>query len=137
MVPNSAMTFIALGDKIWSPQIHHPTVVYRCSVKKVFLKISQNSQKNTCARVSFLIMLQHSDCNFIKKRLWHRFVPMNFVSFLRKIFCKTPPVAEVRHQSISTHHFHISVLKSSSFIKKLFLKLRADNISQMIFVSRF
>ena len=30
----------------------------RCSVKKVFLKISQNSQESTCARVSFLIMLQ-------------------------------------------------------------------------------
>ena len=27
----------------------------RCSVKKVFLEISQNSQENTCARVSFLI----------------------------------------------------------------------------------
>ena len=26
----------------------------RCSVKKVFLEISQNSQENTCARVSFL-----------------------------------------------------------------------------------
>ena len=26
----------------------------RCSVKKVFLEILQNSQKNTCARVSFL-----------------------------------------------------------------------------------
>ena len=32
--------------------------VQRCSVKKVFLKISQNSQENTCARVSFLIKLQ-------------------------------------------------------------------------------
>ena len=30
-------------------------VVQRCSVKNVFLEISQNSQKNTCARVSFLI----------------------------------------------------------------------------------
>ena len=29
-----------------------------CSVKKVFLEISQNSQENTCARVSFLIKLQ-------------------------------------------------------------------------------
>ena len=26
----------------------------RCSVKKVFLKISQNSLENTCSRVSFL-----------------------------------------------------------------------------------
>ena len=28
-------------------------VVPRCSVKMVFLDISQNSQENTCARVSF------------------------------------------------------------------------------------
>ena len=27
-------------------------VVQRCSVKKVFLEISQNSQENACARVS-------------------------------------------------------------------------------------
>ena len=33
-------------------------VVQRCSVKKVFLEISQNSQGNTCARDSFLIKLQ-------------------------------------------------------------------------------
>ena len=35
-------------------------VVQRCSVKKVFLKISQKSQENTCARVSFIIKLQGS-----------------------------------------------------------------------------
>ena len=33
-------------------------VVQRCSVKMVFLYISQISQENTCARVSFLIQLQ-------------------------------------------------------------------------------
>ena len=46
-------------------------VVQRCSVKKVFLGISQKSQENTCARVSFSIKLQASRpeaCNFIKKR---------------------------------------------------------------------
>ena len=32
----------------------------RCSVQKVFLEISQNSQENTCVRVSFLIKLQAS-----------------------------------------------------------------------------
>ena len=42
-------------------------VVWRCSVKKVFLEISQNSQENTCARVSFLIKLQALACSFIKK----------------------------------------------------------------------
>ena len=33
-------------------------VARRCSVKKVFLEILQNSQENTCAKVSFLIKLQ-------------------------------------------------------------------------------
>ena len=37
----------------------------RCSIKKLFLEISQNSQENTCARDYFLINLQA--CNFIKK----------------------------------------------------------------------
>ena len=33
-------------------------VVQKCSVKKVFLKILENSQENNCARVSFLIKLR-------------------------------------------------------------------------------
>ena len=35
-------------------------VVRRCTLKEVLLKISQNSQENTCARVSFLLRLQTS-----------------------------------------------------------------------------
>ena len=34
---------------------HSEAVVRRCSVKKVFLEISQNSQENICVRASFLI----------------------------------------------------------------------------------
>ena len=33
-------------------------VVRRCSIKNVFLKISQNSWEKNCARVSFLVKLQ-------------------------------------------------------------------------------
>ena len=33
--------------------ISSEAVAQRCSVKKVFLEISQNSQENTCARASF------------------------------------------------------------------------------------
>ena len=37
----------------------------RCSIKKVFLQNSQNSQENTCARASFLIKLQaRGSCEF-------------------------------------------------------------------------
>ena len=38
-----------------------------CSVKKVFLEISQNSQENTCARDSFFNKVAGQACNFIKK----------------------------------------------------------------------
>ena len=42
-------------------------ITWRCSVRKLFLEVSQKSQENTCARVSFLIKLQADACNFIKK----------------------------------------------------------------------
>ena len=45
-------------------------IVQRCSVKKVFLEILQNSQENTCTRISFLVKegaLKSPACNFIKK----------------------------------------------------------------------
>ena len=32
---------------------HKEAVAQRCSVKKMFLEISQNSQENTCAKASF------------------------------------------------------------------------------------
>ena len=66
----------------WAKPVHpSQTVVRRCSVKKVFLKIVQNSQGNTCARVSGL-----RPATLFKKRLWHRCFPMNFAKFLRTPF---------------------------------------------------
>ena len=57
-------------------------VVQRCSVKKVFLEISQNWQENTCAWVSFLIKLQGS--GLFLWILWN---------FLEHLFYRTPLVA--------------------------------------------
>ena len=57
------------------------TVVWMCSVEKVFLEISQNSQENTCAKVSLLIKLQA--CNLIKKETLTQVFFMNFAKFLR------------------------------------------------------
>ena len=42
-------------------------VTQRCSLKKVLLKISQNSQENTFVRVSFLLKSQAPACDFMKK----------------------------------------------------------------------
>ena len=50
--------------------------VQKCSVKKVFLNISQNPHENTCARVSFLI-------KFIKRTLTH------VLSWSSKSWCNT------------------------------------------------
>ena len=58
-------------------------VAQRCSVKKVFLEISQNSQENTCARFFFLISCRPEACNFTKKETLAR---VNFAKFLRTPF---------------------------------------------------
>ena len=74
--------FKSLFNKVAGPPHTH----LRSSCPEVLFKISQNLQENTCARVSFLIKLQASSCNFIKKRLWHRSFPVNFANFLKTSF---------------------------------------------------
>ena len=51
----------------------------RCSVKKGFLQISQNSQENTCVGISFLI-------NFIKKETPTQMFSCEFAKFLSTRF---------------------------------------------------
>ena len=51
----------------------------------MILEISQNSQENICARVSFLIKLQPSVCNFIKKETVAQVLSCEF----RKIYKNT------------------------------------------------
>ena len=58
-----------------------------CSGKKVFLKISQNSQENTCARVFFFNKFAGlRPATLLKKRLWCRCFSVNFAEFLRTPF---------------------------------------------------
>ena len=53
----------------------------RCSVKKMFLEISQNLQEKTCARDSVL-----RPATLLKKRLWYRCFLVNFAKRLRTPF---------------------------------------------------
>ena len=76
-------------------------VVQRCSVKKMFLEISRNSQENTCARES--ISLRRA--TLLKKRFWHRCFPVNFVKFRRTPFFHRTPL-------VTTYGFSIMVLNS-------------------------
>ena len=60
-------------------------------MKKVLLKISRNSQENTCARASFLINLQTSGLElYLKQKIWHMCLPVSFATFLRTPFIEHP-----------------------------------------------
>ena len=68
--------------------------------KKLFLEIFQNSQENTCARVSFLIKLQTYPlrhglvCNFIKKETLAQVFSCEFCKISKyTYFHRTPLVA--------------------------------------------
>ena len=76
-------------------------VVQKCSVKKLFLEILQNSQENTCARASFLIKLKKETlvqvfscefCEISKNTFFHRTplvaasVEKTFIDFSNKTF---------------------------------------------------
>ena len=64
------------------PEYESEVVAQRCSVKKVLLEILQNSQENTCARVSFLIKLQA----FIKKETLSQVFSREFCGISKNTF---------------------------------------------------
>ena len=69
-------------------------VVRRCSVKKVFLEITQNLQKNTCARVFFFYKaagLKPEACNFIKEETLAFVFSCEFCNISKNTFsCRAP-----------------------------------------------
>ena len=79
-----------------SPQTE--AVVQRCFVNKVFLEISQNSQENTCARVSLLIKLQAS--NFIKKETLAQVFSCEFCESYKNTFFHRTPLVSASVQNI-------------------------------------
>ena len=52
----------------------------------MFLKTSQNSQENICVRVSFLVKLQASACNYIKKDTLAQTFPWEFRKTYKNTF---------------------------------------------------
>ena len=64
-------------------------VVRKCSVKNVLLKISQNSQENTCARFSFFFR----PATLLKKEALPQVFPCEFCEiFKNTFFYRTSPV---------------------------------------------
>ena len=61
-------------------------VAQRCSVEKVFLEIRKIHRKSPVPESLFNEVADHRTETWLKKRLWHRYFPVNFAKFLRKPF---------------------------------------------------
>ena len=98
----------------------------RYSVKKVFLEISQNSQKNTCVRDSFLLKLQATLAQVF---------PVNFAKFLRTAFLQNTSgrlllnvkntcfkMSQPYHQRLREYRFTVNIGIKGCFNKTFLLK---------------
>ena len=127
---------------LWD-KLEKEEVVGKCSVKKVFLKISQNSQEYIFARISFLMKFQASGLNLYWKRdsntgvfLW---IWWNFLRNLSltntygycfctkglflQIFCKQKSFKHIVYNftGLTSSNIRFCMTKSRVFIKKLFI----------------
>ena len=83
-------------------QAHTKAVTRRCSIKKVFLKIAQNLQKNTCAWASFLTKLQAEASDFIKNETLAQVSSCEFCEIFTNTFLKEHTEAASAHTSTYT-----------------------------------
>ena len=76
-----------------SDNFNSEVVALGCSIKKVFLEISQNSLENTCVRDALLIRLQACDCRLQVAGLAQVFSCKFCKISKNTFFYRTPPVA--------------------------------------------
>ena len=97
----------------------------RCSVKKLLLEISQNSQENTCARVSFLTKLKSFSEHL---RTTASKISIKFKSQHKKGSIKKVSIIE------SQYYLKVSVIsKSYYYLKVSFVKVSVILKSQYYF----
>ena len=94
-------------------KIHKNTAIRRQPPEvfneKGFLKISQNSLENACARASFLK----------KRRLWHKFFPVNFAKFLRIPFLQNTSGRRIQNPLKIINTLSVNLTKWSNTFKQL------------------
>ena len=91
----------------------------------MFLKSSQNSQKNTCARASFLIKLQ--------VRLWHKCFHMKLAKIIRTSFLQNTSGQLLLFQDVNLlaantcQHYHcVNRVQIESFFWTVFSCIRTE-----------
>ena len=77
VLPCMNLQFYYKGEENTSAGSSFSVKEVKCSVKKVFLEISQNSQE---------IPVPETPATLLKRRLWHRCFSVNFTKFLRTHF---------------------------------------------------
>ena len=80
---------ICLEEHLWAAASRVfllEAVVQRCSVKKVFLKISQDSQENTCSRVCFLNKVTSLTLQLYQKETLAQVLSNEFCEIFKNIF---------------------------------------------------
>ena len=106
-------------------------VVQRCSVKKVFLQFSQNSQENTYGRISFLIKLQASSkfqANFIKKPTSAEFIEHLWLLFLTLIICSVKVLC-IWDENTFIENFHTNYSFFNCIWRSICFKLGSISIT--------
>ena len=102
-------------SKAVAKELKAEAVVRRCSVRKGFLEIPQNSQENTRVRVSHL---QLKSCNFIKIESLAQVFSSEFCEISKNtFFTKTPPVTA----SIKAYNFTKIRLQHGCFQNNFFM----------------
>ena len=100
-INSSVQIFQVELEILWNSSTIFSSSHWRCSIKKLLWNILWYLQENTCVGVSFL---SRQACNFIEKRLQHRYFLVNIGKFIRtpilknicewlllhfwKVFCK-------------------------------------------------
>ena len=96
-------------------------------LKKVFLKISRNSQEDTGARVSFLIKLQEAPVTLLIEGLCHSCFSVNFKKFLRTLYFREnlPWLLLIR---LWTHYYAhcVKSVQTRSFFWSVFSRIRTE-----------
>ena len=99
------------------------TVIWRCSVEKVFLEISQNSHENSCARNSFLIKLQSVSGTgvflWILQNFWKHFFTEHLrwlLLVIMQILLQYKSFWKVQSKMNLQHIFHHSFLLNKNLV---------------------
>ena len=93
--------------------------------KEMFLKISQNSQENTFAKVSFLISCRLESCDFIQKQALSQVLIFEFREIFKKNLLQDTFVRLLL--KLSSFFCNTSCLQPTNLWKQFFVSMKCDS----------